>query len=76
MASPISVGIIGITGYTGMELIRLLHVHRQFSLNLITSRQESGKKLEEIFPQFQDYPEGKLTITQPETEHIALVPSI
>ncbi len=71
MASPISVGIIGITGYTGMELIRLLHVHRQFSLNLITSRQESGKKLEEIFPQFQDYPEGKLTITQPETEHIA-----
>lgn len=71
MSSQIAVGIIGITGYTGMELIRLLHGHSHFNLTVVTSRQQSGKKMEDLFPQFKDYPEGKLTITQPDTEHIA-----
>ncbi|MFW6414709.1 MAG: N-acetyl-gamma-glutamyl-phosphate reductase [Thermodesulfobacteriota bacterium] len=71
MSSRIAVGIVGITGYTGMELIRLLHGHGSFDLSLVTSRQEAGKELQDIFPQFQGHPEGKLSITEPDTRHIA-----
>ncbi len=71
MSSKIAVGIVGITGYTGMELIRLLNQHGRFDLSLVTSRQEAGKELQDIFPQYRDYPEGKLPVSEPDTKHIA-----
>jgi len=46
----IKVGIIGGTGYTGVELLRLLAVHPQVELRVITSRGEAGKKVSELFP--------------------------
>ena len=39
----IKVGIIGGTGYTGVELLRLLCVHPKVALRVITSRGEAGK---------------------------------
>lgn len=45
----ISVGIVGGTGYTGSELLRLLARHPQVSLAAITSRSESGKAVSELF---------------------------
>lgn len=45
------IGIIGATGYTGIELLRLLAVHPSGpEVSLITSRQEEGKALTAIFP--------------------------
>jgi N-acetyl-gamma-glutamyl-phosphate reductase len=44
------VGIIGGTGYTGVELIRLLVRHPHAELLVITSRAESGRRVSEIFP--------------------------
>ncbi len=44
------VGIVGGTGYTGVELIRLLSTHFAVSLEWITSRSESGKAVAEVFP--------------------------
>ena len=44
------VGIIGGTGYTGVELIRLLVRHPYAELIVITSRAESGRRVSEIFP--------------------------
>ena len=38
----INVGIIGGTGYTGLELLRLLAGHQQVSVRVITSRGEAG----------------------------------
>ena len=38
----IKVGIIGGTGYTGVELLRLLVQHPQVELKVITSRGEAG----------------------------------
>jgi len=38
----IKVGIIGGTGYTGVELLRLLAAHPQADLRVITSRGEAG----------------------------------
>jgi len=46
----IRVGIVGGTGYTGSELLRLLACHPQVSLATITSRNESGMAVEDLFP--------------------------
>ncbi len=46
----ISVAIVGGTGYTGIELIRLLSAHPKVSIDLLTSRSEAGTRADEIFP--------------------------
>jgi len=49
----ISVGIVGATGYAGLELLRLLSRHPQVRLTALTSRQESGKRVDALFPQLR-----------------------
>ncbi|MFO1199806.1 MAG: N-acetyl-gamma-glutamyl-phosphate reductase [Burkholderiaceae bacterium] len=46
----IKVGIVGGTGYTGVELLRLLAQHPQAELVAITSRKETGMPVAEMFP--------------------------
>jgi N-acetyl-gamma-glutamyl-phosphate reductase len=46
----IKVGIVGGTGYTGVELLRLLSAHPQTQLTAITSRKEDGMAVAEMFP--------------------------
>jgi N-acetyl-gamma-glutamyl-phosphate reductase len=46
----LKVGIIGGSGYTGIELLRLLHQHPGAEVHAITSRALQGKKLYEVFP--------------------------
>src|SRR5215467_195753 len=46
----IKVGIVGGTGYTGIELLRILARHPQSELVSITSRKEAGTPASEIFP--------------------------
>lgn len=46
----IEVGIVGGTGYTGIELIRLLLQHPQARLKMLTSRTEAGLKVADMFP--------------------------
>jgi len=48
----IKVAIIGATGYTGIELTRLLCRHPQVSLAALTSRQQAGKRYSQVFPGF------------------------
>ncbi|HEU0230769.1 MAG TPA: N-acetyl-gamma-glutamyl-phosphate reductase [Burkholderiaceae bacterium] len=49
-SSRIKVGIVGGTGYTGVELLRLLSVHPDVELKAITSRSEDGMPVAEMFP--------------------------
>lgn len=51
----IKVGIIGATGYTGSELIRLLLNHKDVEIKAITSSSKSGDSITEIFPSFIGY---------------------
>lgn len=51
----IKVGVIGGTGYTGVELLRLLASHPQADLRAITSRGEAGKKVAELFPNLRGH---------------------
>lgn len=46
----IKVGIVGGTGYTGVELLRLLARHPEAKIVSITSRKESGLAVSEMFP--------------------------
>lgn len=46
----IKVGIVGGTGYTGVELLRILAQHPKVKLKVITSRQETGMAVDELFP--------------------------
>ncbi len=46
----IKVGIVGGTGYTGVELLRLLALHPQVELRVITSRADAGTPVSQMFP--------------------------
>jgi N-acetyl-gamma-glutamyl-phosphate reductase len=51
----IKVGIVGGTGYTGVELLRLLVVHPQVELSVITSRADAGMLVEQMFPNLRGF---------------------
>jgi N-acetyl-gamma-glutamyl-phosphate reductase len=51
----IKVGIVGGTGYTGVELLRLLARHPQAELHIITSRSEAGGAVSAMFPNLRGH---------------------
>lgn len=55
----IKAGIVGGTGYTGVELLRLLAAHPRVELKVITSRSEAGMPVADMFPNLR----GKLDIS-------------
>jgi len=61
----VKVGIIGGTGYTGVELLRLLVTHPHVELALITSRSEAGRPVADLFPSLRGFTD--LTFTEPNT---------
>lgn len=46
----INVGIVGGTGYTGVELLRFLAQHPEVNITAITSRSEAGMEVAELLP--------------------------
>ncbi|MDO5044870.1 MAG: N-acetyl-gamma-glutamyl-phosphate reductase [Coriobacteriia bacterium] len=59
--AKLSVGIIGASGYTGHELIRILTNHPEVSLCAISSRSYEGKKISELYPNFRSICDMSLT---------------
>lgn len=55
----IDVGILGATGYTGAELLRVLINHPQARVSLLSSEKFSGQEISRVFPQFGGYLENK-----------------
>ena len=53
----ISVAIVGGTGYTGVELLRILLRHPNVQVNLLTSRTEAGRRVEDMFPSLRGHTE-------------------
>ena len=51
----IRVGIVGGTGYTGVELLRLLAMHPEAEVVAITSRSEAGMRVDELFPSLRGH---------------------
>ena len=50
----IKVGIIGATGYTGAELIKLIFNHPEAKLSIITSKTFEGQPISDVFPIFNN----------------------
>lgn len=53
--TKIKVGIVGATGYTGVELLRLLAQHPHAEITAVTSRQESGMPVADMFPSLRGH---------------------
>ena len=53
------VAVIGASGYSGEELVRLLLNHSQVELVAVTSRQNAGQTLAHVFPKFASHPKSK-----------------
>ena len=64
----IKAGIVGGTGYTGVELLRLLAQHPDVELKAITSRKERGTAVAAIFPSLRGHVE--LAFTEPGAERL------
>jgi N-acetyl-gamma-glutamyl-phosphate reductase len=46
----LKIAIVGASGYTGLELIRILHCHPEVAVTCLTSEQSAGKRISEVFP--------------------------
>jgi N-acetyl-gamma-glutamyl-phosphate reductase len=51
----IKIGIVGGTGYTGVELLRLLVLHPNVDLHTVTSRADAGTPVSKMFPSLRGY---------------------
>jgi N-acetyl-gamma-glutamyl-phosphate reductase len=51
----IKAGILGATGYTGVELVRLLSGHPGVDLQWLTSEKFAGKRIDEVFPHLRGF---------------------
>ncbi|WP_101759173.1 N-acetyl-gamma-glutamyl-phosphate reductase [Oceanicoccus sp. KOV_DT_Chl] len=51
----VKVGIVGGTGYTGVELLRMLITHPQAEIVAITSRAEAGLRVDELYPSLRGH---------------------
>ncbi len=70
--SSVKVAIIGASGYSGEELVRLLVAHPHAELAAITSRQYAGQTLAQAFPKFAHHPRARqLRFTEPKAEVLA-----
>ena len=65
----VQVGIVGGTGYTGVELLRLLALHEEAEVVAITSRAESGRRVDDLYPNLRGHYE--LAFTEPDVATLA-----
>src|SRR5688500_2850531 len=50
MTQTLRVGILGAGGYTGAELVRLVHQHPRLRLVLVAAREKAGRRLTDVLP--------------------------
>ncbi|HVM51066.1 MAG TPA: N-acetyl-gamma-glutamyl-phosphate reductase [Candidatus Acidoferrum sp.] len=66
------VAIVGASGYSGEELVRLLLSHPHAELSAVTSRQYAGQTLAQVFPKFAKHPRAmELRFSEPKAELLA-----
>jgi len=65
----IEAGIVGGTGYTGVELLRILTLHPQVNVTVVTSRADEGKRVDALYPSLRGV--CNLTFVTPTVENLA-----
>ncbi len=66
----ITIGIVGGTGYTGVELLRLLAEHPQAQVHAITSRKDAGTRVRDMYPSLRGHYD-ELAFVEPEKADLA-----
>ena len=64
MASKKRIGVLGASGYTGAELVRLLLTHPRVEIALLTADRRANQEMREVFPQFSPYALPRLAAIQ------------
>ena len=67
----IKVAILGASGYTGIELVRLLLAHPHAQITAATSRASAGNRIDEMFPRFAHLTGSELSFMEPDMEAVA-----
>ncbi len=65
----VKIGILGGSGYTGVELMRILLVHPETEVTVVTSRKYAGKKVSSVFPSVTGV--TGLSFTAPDVDELA-----
>jgi len=65
----IKTGIVGGTGYTGVELLRLLVAHKDVELSVITSRSEAGQAVSSLYPNLRGHVD--INFSEPDLESLS-----
>jgi N-acetyl-gamma-glutamyl-phosphate reductase len=60
MATKAKIGVLGASGYTGAELVRLLIRHPHVEIALLTADRRAGQTMRQVFPQFSPFDLPKL----------------
>ncbi|KPQ26768.1 MULTISPECIES: N-acetyl-gamma-glutamyl-phosphate reductase [unclassified Halomonas] len=71
----IKVGIVGGTGYTGVELLRLLAQHPHVSVDAITSRSEAGVKVSDMYPNLRGHYDT-LAFSEPNAKQLGALDAV
>jgi N-acetyl-gamma-glutamyl-phosphate reductase len=71
----IKVGIVGGTGYTGVELLRLLAQHPQVNVAMITSRSETGVKVCDMYPNLRGHYDT-LAFSEPDAKQLGAMDAV
>ena len=65
----LNAGVVGGTGYTGVELLRLLVQHPDVDLQSVTSRSEAGRRIADLFPNLREHTD--LAFTEPDEQSLS-----
>src|SRR5690348_15420884 len=69
MKSTVKVAVVGASGYSGEELLRLLLNHPNVELAAVTSRQNAGQTIAQVFPKFAGNPRSReVRFSEPNAE--------
>ncbi|HOY59502.1 MAG TPA: N-acetyl-gamma-glutamyl-phosphate reductase [Verrucomicrobiota bacterium] len=72
MSARVRVAIVGASGYSGEELVRLLLGHPRAELTAVTSRQYAGRTVAQVFPKFASHPGARtLRFSEPNVDLLA-----
>ena len=63
----IQAGIVGGTGYTGVELLRILALHPEVEVTTVTSRADAGLRVDQLYPSLRGYCDAVFTPPELET---------
>ncbi|MDB4652958.1 N-acetyl-gamma-glutamyl-phosphate reductase [Akkermansiaceae bacterium] len=71
MSGVTKIAIIGASGYTGLELLRLVFCHPNAEVVAITSRANAGTKVTDVFPRFESHPSTEICFMEPDMKTVA-----